>query len=139
MQIVIFSFWSGSRDADSYRMSIGSKGGEVYKKNAMVGCSKTITFWVKHLKLVATCCLNWDFFHSALYCCVRYRNTKFQDEIQNLSLEAWFKWYWLNLVLGIDFMTLNILKLDSFSSYSLFHYKLEGTHYKNVKKNINSI
>ena len=47
----------------------------------MLWYTKTIIFLVKRLKVVAKCCLNWIFFHGALYCCVRYSNIEYQDEI----------------------------------------------------------
>ena len=84
-----------------------------YTKNKMLWYIKTIFFLVKHLNVVAECCLNWPFFHGALYCCVRYSNIECQDEI----FKTYHKKYcskgngW-NLVLDINFMTLNILKLD---------------------------
>ena len=37
-----------------------------------------------------------------------------------------FKSKWLNLVLDVNFMTLNILKVDLFLHIPWIHYKLEG-------------
>ena len=38
-------------------------------------------FLVKCLKVIAKSCLNWIIFHGSLYCCVRYSNIEYQDEI----------------------------------------------------------
>ena len=44
--------------------------------------TKTNNFLVKHLKVVAKCCLNWVFvFLGALNCCLRYSNIEYWDEI----------------------------------------------------------
>ena len=44
--------------------------------------AKTIIFFIKRLKVVIKCCLNWNFvFHGDLYCCVKYSNIEYQDEI----------------------------------------------------------
>ena len=52
-----------------------------YMEN-MFWCTKTIIFWVKYLKIIAMCCLNWIFFfYGGLYCHVRYLNIEYQDEI----------------------------------------------------------
>ena len=96
-------------------------------KNKMLWYIKTIFFLVKHLNVVAECCLNWPFFHGALYCCVRYSNIECQDEI----FKTYHKKYcskgngW-NLVLEINFMTLNILKLDFFPHNPWVLHILEG-------------
>jgi hypothetical protein len=50
-----------------------------------------------------------------------------------LIIKIILKREWLNLVLDIDFMTSNILKLDFFLHISWIHYKLEGNLYDNIK------
>ena len=54
--------------------------------------TKIIIFLVKHLKVVAKHFLNWIYFHGTLYCCARYSNIEYQDEIfKNVSLKVLLK------------------------------------------------
>ena len=46
--------------------------------------TKTIMVLVKLLKVATNCCLNWDFFYGTLYCCVKYSNIEYQDDISKL-------------------------------------------------------
>jgi hypothetical protein len=49
-------------------------------------CIQIIIVLVKRLKVVAKCCLNWIFFHGALYCCVRYSTIEYQHKIFKIYL-----------------------------------------------------
>jgi hypothetical protein len=53
----------------------------------LLRCTKTIKLLVNHLKAVAKCCLNWVYFHGSIYCCVRYSNIEYQDEIFKLVIK----------------------------------------------------
>jgi hypothetical protein len=44
-------------------------------------CTKTISFRVKPLKVVVKCYFKLEKNHGALYCCVKYSNIEYQDEI----------------------------------------------------------
>ena len=74
--------------------------------------TKTIIDVVKGLKVVAKCCVSWIFIHDDLYVVLNTQMWNIKLRLQNLSLKAMLKSEWLNLVLDIDFMTLNILKLE---------------------------
>ena len=50
--------------------------------------TKTMIVLVKHLKIIAKCCLKCMFFLGALYCCVRYSSIKYQDEILQLIIKS---------------------------------------------------
>ena len=73
---------------------------------------------VKGLQVVAKCCLNWIYvlmMTSIVVVNTQYSNVGYQGwELQNLSLKVMLKRKWLNLVLDVEFMTSNILKLVFF-------------------------
>ena len=46
----------------------------------MLQYTKTISFLVKGLKVVAKHYLNWHFSYDDLYCCVKYSNVDYQVE-----------------------------------------------------------
>ena len=47
----------------------------------MLWFPKAIIFLVLHLEVVAKCCPNLILFHDDLYCCNKYSNVAYQDEI----------------------------------------------------------
>ena len=56
-----------------------SKHGQVYGNNALVYYNHN--FFDQMSNLSSKVLFNWIFFHGALYCCVRYSNIEYQDEI----------------------------------------------------------
>lgn len=73
--------------------------------------TKTIIVLINSLKVVVKCCLIWICFHDGLYCCVQYLNV---IKILKLTMKTILKNKWLNLVLDVNFMTFNALKLNFF-------------------------
>ena len=73
---------------------------------------KTIFWGVKGLKVL----FQPDFvLHGDLYCCVKYSIVEYQVEIFKIyHLKVMLKSEWLNMILNVDLMTLNILKLEFF-------------------------
>ena len=62
--------------------SVGCMHGKVDRNTALV--YENHNFLVKGLKVVAQCCLNWNFVHDDLCCCVKYSNVENQVEIFNI-------------------------------------------------------
>ena len=54
-----------------------------------------------------------DLFHDAIYCCVKYSIIEDQDAIfKTYNKKCCSKCKWLNIVLDVNFITLNIIKFD---------------------------
>ena len=94
-------------------------------KNKKLQYIKTINFLVKYLTLTANCCL--IFFHGALYCCVRYSNKEYQDEIFRFIIR-----YTAQKVVAKYGFGYRFHDLKKKFQYSLNSLYLEGTHYKKI-------
>ena len=80
------NFNSTSPTAHELVHALGSKHGQVYGKRVLVYSNHNCSGQTS--KVVAKCCLDWNFFHGALYRLVRFSNTKYQDKISKLIIKS---------------------------------------------------
>jgi hypothetical protein len=93
----------------------------------MLRYTKTMFFFVKSLKVVAKCCLDWIYFHDDLYCCVKYSKVEYQVEIFITSLKAMA----YKPMVERKFHDLKYFEVGSFS-YSLSSFYTGGHHHQTL-------
>jgi hypothetical protein len=95
--------------------------------------SSMAIFHYKFFFIEINLCKSWKWHCQNRLC--NSQNTSPRWDLQNLSLKAFLKSKSLNLVLNVNFMTLNYLKVGTFFHIHWMHYKLEGiTNFSFCKK-----
>ena len=107
---------------------------ELYSYASMIKCTKkalwclkTFIFFSQMSKVVANCCLHYIFSWCPSIVVLSAQDRISRWNLQNSSMKIMPKSKWLNLVLDVNFTTLNILKLK-FSCISLNPFKTWGHH-----------